>query len=290
MRLALALLLFVFISSPGDEGKNQAKPIDSSGQSRAQAPDAPPVSSALKQTADNIPQPETQNQKPNPSPKPEPFMSHGEWIMSILTFFYVALTGVYVWYSRKTLTELQRQIGLIEKQDIATNRQLEISEKSANAALLSAQSLIRAERSWMLITNQSKAFDPFNLDLKATNHGNCPAEIIWVFQKEAILDPNESLPAEPFYGRPDIIFGHRQWLPHGKSITINDCNVAEIAADSDDGIWEQLRSGRKQLWVYGIVRYRDGLSPELHESRFCYKIHRQVGPMIAGPHSYNDCT
>ena len=54
--------------------------------------------------------------------------------MSILTFFYVTLTGVYVWYSRKTLKELHRQIGLIEKQDIATIRQLEISEKSAEAA------------------------------------------------------------------------------------------------------------------------------------------------------------
>jgi len=61
-------------------------------------------------------------------------MSHSEWIMSTLTFCYVALTGVYVWYSRKTLTELQRQIGLIEKQDIATQRQLDISQMSAEAA------------------------------------------------------------------------------------------------------------------------------------------------------------
>lgn len=136
MRLMLALLLLVFVvPSPRNKGKNQAKPTDAQGQSDAQQTPIAPIPAVVKQTSPSQTETISPQEKNDTAPQPKPWMSHAEWVMAGLTFVYVVLTGVYVSYSAKTLRELQRQVGLIEKQDIATQRQLDISQMSAEAAM-----------------------------------------------------------------------------------------------------------------------------------------------------------
>jgi len=300
MRLLLALLLLVFaVPSPGNKRKDQAKPEDSSGQRTAQATNAPEISPPLKETGPPITETKTQTQEAQSTPKPQPFMSHAEWIMSGLTAVYVILTGVYVLYSRKTLKELQRQIGLIEKQDTATQRQLDISlmaveasQKSAEAAMLSAKSKISSERSWLLVAideTEDEVFDPLIFKLRATNHGNSPAEILWVYSTYSALYVGEDLPEEPNYGFTDRIFGHRRWIPSGEGFDVDKLNIA-LPPPEDPVEFADLQAGRKWLWSYGVIRYRDSISPGVHESRFCYLVNFKTGPRMEGPAGYNDCT
>lgn len=134
MRLTLAVFLVVLAASSGNEGKNQPKPRDAAEQRKAQASEKTSIPAVIQEAPPSQAQNASNREKDDTSPKPKPWMSHAEWVMSGLTLIYVVLTGVYVSYSAKTLRELQKQIGLIEKQDIATNRQLEISQTSADAA------------------------------------------------------------------------------------------------------------------------------------------------------------
>jgi hypothetical protein len=248
MRLSLALLLIVFLQSPGNEGKHQAKPEQASRQTNAQTQNKAPVTPGFEEIPRSITQQKTQAQQPNRASERQPFMTHAEWIMSGLTAVYVLLSGLYVVYSHKTLRELQRQIGLIEKQNTATETQLKISEKSAEAAMLSAKSMISAERSWLIITTGPTGIDPLNFDIHATNHGNSPAEILWVFCDQVILDFGIQLPDEPEYGATNIIFAHRQWIPSGASFKVQDLSVVPAQPDDPNEI-AAIRAGKKWLWT-----------------------------------------
>src|SRR5215469_7305811 len=45
-----------------------------------------------------------------------PFLTHGEWVMAILTAIYVGLTATYVIISLFTLKAIKRQAQITEKQ------------------------------------------------------------------------------------------------------------------------------------------------------------------------------
>jgi hypothetical protein len=94
------------------------------------------------------------------------WLTHGEWVMAILTSIYVVLTGCYVWISRNTLTAIREQAksnaeqfstqlavlksageqtGELIKQAAAQATALiqvaQATEKNANAAQASAEAL-----------------------------------------------------------------------------------------------------------------------------------------------------
>jgi len=277
MRLSVALLLLAFaLPSPGHEGKDQPKTAQTSYSGKAsadgkgQTPALPQVSTTA-QTDD-----EGRNKKSDAAPEPKPLMSNAEWVMSGLTFVYVLLTGVYVSYSAKTL------------RDIATRQQLDISQQIAEATTLNAKARISSERSWIIVSPERTVHQVWTFDLRAVNHGNSPAEILWVFQDELVVEFGEDPPDEPYYG-PDVVFTHRQWIPCGDGFYVQKLK-ANLPRRDDPAEFAALQANEKWLWVYGIIRYRDGLSRDVHETRFCYLVNFQTGPLMSGPPGYNDCT
>ena len=186
----------------------------------------------------------------------------------------------------------KKQSRLMARSLSATRKSALAAEKSAEAAMLSSKSLIGSERSWVLVAideTEDEVFDPWIFKLRATNHGNSPAEILWVYSTYSALYLGDDLPEEPDYGVTDRIFGHRRWIPSGEGFDVDKLNIALPTAE-DPVEFADLQAGRKWLWVYGVIRYRDSISPSTHESRFCYLVNFQTGPRIDGPAGYNDCT
>lgn len=233
---------------------------------------------------------ETTSQPQNdPANDPAPWWHRSEWAI-------VVITGIYTLISLGTLISIRsqtnlakEQIALIKSGEESTKKSAAAAEKSAEAAMLSAKSQISSGRSWLLIATEHTTTDPWLFDLIATNHGNSPAEILWVFSDEIVLDFGKQLPDEPDYGPQDRIFSHRQWLPNGGFFNIGEFNMA-LPRPDDPVTLVALKAGQKWLWTYGIIRYRDGLSRDIHETRFCYLVNFRTGPQMDGPAGYNDCT
>src|ERR1022692_1237712 len=82
------------------------------------------------------------------------WLTHGEWVMSVLTAIYVLLTAFYAWTSHKTLKAIQGQADAAVKDSAARDeqfaKQLKVSSDAAEAARLNAQALIASERAWIM--------------------------------------------------------------------------------------------------------------------------------------------
>jgi hypothetical protein len=264
MRLGFVLLLLVFVfPSPGNEGKDQAKPTDANRQGNAQQTAVAPVSPGIDKASAGKTEPTAQKENADPTPKPQPFMSHAEWIMSTLTLCYVALTGVYVWYSRKTLSELQRQIGLIEQQDIATKKQLEISKSAVDIAVkqteVASDTAMRQLRAYLCISKGRLNFTkegPLEPQLHIVNGGQTPAYEVRSWIEVAVREH------PPFHGTPDLA-GFRDELqavgiipPNGENIMVSRKVPMAVAEKTF------LQTRFQILYVYGEITYKDAFGKD----------------------------
>lgn len=187
-----------------------------------------------------------------------------------------------------------RTLKAIEKQVEEMKRQTVLNRQVAEATKINADALINSERSLILVSHDAPAgADTWNFQFKATNYGRSPAEIRWFFFEAVTLDRDESLSEWPIYvGTQELMLMHREWVPPNGSVLIGDYNAQSVAIMAGGGAWHELQSGKKKLWIYGVVRYRDKLSSEVYETRFCYwKSPAQSVNLIAGgPSGYNDVT
>jgi hypothetical protein len=123
----LASLLFVTVVVLSVGKQNQPQPGQSYWET-ASNPNGPPATPAGPQQGSPI-KAETSNPKQAAAPQEaKPFLTHGEWIMGILTLVYVLISFF--------------GLRAIEKQG-------DIAKGTAKAALLTAQAVINAERAWL---------------------------------------------------------------------------------------------------------------------------------------------
>jgi hypothetical protein len=180
----------------------------------------------------------------------------------------------------------------IELQVVEMRAQTGVSQKMAEAARVNAEALINSERSLILVShNAPLGSDTWDFKFKATNYGRSPAEIRWIFFEATPLDRDDTLGEWPSYvGTEDRMFMHREWVPPQGSIPVGDYSTQAITSMAGGGLWQELQSGRKKLWLYGVIRYRDKVSSEVHETRFCYwkSPAQYVGLLMGGPSGYND--
>jgi hypothetical protein len=134
--------------------------------------------------------------------------------------------------------------------------------------------------------------DSWLFKFEAINYGRSPAEIRWISFEWLPLDPDEPLPEYPPYVSPqELTLVHRAWVPPNGKIPIGDFSAQSIA-NMIPGLYDQLKSGKKKLWLYGAVRYRDKISNEVRETQFCYwkSPAPGVGLVMGGPVGYNEVT
>ena len=145
----------------------------------------------------------------------------------------------------------------------------------------------------MLITeNPNPGFDSWIFYFSSKNFGKSPAEIISKDIRHLILPVGQIPPDIPSYvAAPVPVLPHRLWVPPDQPFYIDQFNsYAEFA--KNDSLFDSIKDGEQMLWLYGVVRYRDIVSPFEHETRFCYmrETGKDIGFYMAGPAGYNQCT
>lgn len=221
----------------------------------------------------------------------KPFLTHGEWVMAILTAVYVIISYFV----------LQ-----------AIKREARIGQQAADAATKSADALMNAERAWLLartvdVDSRTKeiltgrireAVRPreqgvtIRFEYCFTNLGRTPARITRIGARFQKLQTLADLPAEPNYG-----------------IAVLDVQLVLAPNDSTNLTWQVLEPdgvltgdevvsitlGKAFLYAYGFVKYLD-IFDRQQEARFGYVWHMPetfdtyFGFRIAGPPAYGHQT
>lgn len=210
-----------------------------------------------------------------------------EWAQNGVAFVLAVITGIYVGITSGMLGQIKKQAGIMEQQahnaaeqviaaqgannrishqirlmqtaNDQTNKLIEETRISADAAKTSADVLVNSERAWLLVdverapgsaaflagTNADNgSYAAILVDVIAKNQGRSPAWIIQHFQFFELLD---SIPPTPTFE---------------KHIRDGDIYSQPVAVNGEykmrcDLVAEGRMEDKRQSIVYGIIRYRD---------------------------------
>ena len=171
-------------------------------------------------------------------------------------------------------------------------RQTKATEDSAKASFLNVQALVNAERARIGFDVREMGRS-FGIDGK--NVGKTAAKITYAHGFSMILSANETLPLTPCYvGQPD---DDSEWI--GPDVTFDLLTGTDrygfIADLSDTDLCFNIRDKKSVLWVFGCIRYFDGVSEETRDKRFCFATSVSGNPLetylfSAGPEAYRKDT
>jgi len=222
-----------------------------------------------------------------PAPVPAPWLWRDRvaWAAN-LVLAVVGYLGIMLIYS--LLKKIERQTRFAEAA-------AETASNSAQAALLHAQSIIDAERPWLLITAEPALDIQNSFTVMVTNRGRTPDTIAATAEQIRIAIDETHLPGTPEYEQKEpvaplvpIIL-----LP-GESAGIKTFSREDVRGIcGSEEVFKRVEDWDEKVFLYGRVIYRDLIAPEqkqLHETNWCcWYIHgrQKSGLVIAGPLGYN---
>jgi hypothetical protein len=294
MRLALlAVLMAVAQVSAPAAGQNSSSSAANRQSPRAAASSSvltPAAASTGAQTECNGGPCEDQQPRFIVSiPAPTPTLASWSWHDRILWAACVVLTaeGLYViWLVLSALKRIERLTKIVES--VATSAAM-----TAQAVLMNAQSIIDAERPWLVITVEPSPRTENSFTIVATNRGRTPATIVATAERIKIVVDEAHLPLPPEYGeagppRVPIIL-----LP-GESTPIKSfCRDEGKDICETEERFQRVANWEEKAFIYGKIIYRDLIAPpdkQIHETAWCcWYIHgrQRSGLVIAGPPDYN---
>jgi hypothetical protein len=203
------------------------------------------------------------------------------------------IVGIFV--ALRTLRAVKRQADEMLDQATLMKEQTAVAEKSANAALSTAQAYINAERPWLLIVPKRLGEgEHTSITFTAVNQGRSPAEVINSGFKMVTHRFDEELLDKSYFGEfaaMNAQWVHTKWLAPGDDYIAYSYNVSSIVEGNPE-LWTELNNGIRELILMGFVRYRDTISNEVHESKYCYGVSKIApnGVYMTGPLGYNTLT
>jgi hypothetical protein len=222
---------------------------------------------------------------PAPAAAPWPWQDRIAWAAN-LVLVVLGYAGILLAVSALKKIERQTQYAEAAAQAAAD---------SAQAALLHAQALERAERPWILVTIEPSHRVENRFMVMATNRGRRPARILSAVDKITIQADQAALPEEPQYddAEPNASLAAVILLP-GESTGIKAFGRDDVAAfcETEERLqrvekWEEL------ILLYGKVVYEDlvstGDAPTRETAWCCWYIHgrQNSGMVTAGSAAYN---
>jgi hypothetical protein len=226
----------------------------------------------------------------NPAPAPSPWMLRDKitWAAN-LVLVILGYAGILLAVS--TLKKIERQTGYAETA-------AEAALASAQAALLHAQALTRAERPWILISVEPSAGKHNSFTVMATNRGRTPARIAASSKRIKIATDETRLPAVPEYENeePGALLAPILLLP-GEFAVIERFSREDVKGlcESEEK-FKRIESWEERVFLYGKVVYRDltaSADDQAYETNWCcWYIHGQKNSAMAfaGPAAYNTHT
>jgi hypothetical protein len=284
--------------SPSARSAGQANPGNGPARQPATRP-APAESAAPNGPASNAqpdcggfpcdtPQPRVIAVNPPPTAAPWPLHEKILWAAYIVLAL-LGYAGIML-----ALSVLKK----IERQTLVAEAAAQTAHDTANAALLSAQALVNAERPWLLVTVEPSLTVENGFTVVATNRGRSPAEIVATAERLRIAADETKLPRQPEYGDREaappmvpIIL-----LP-GESTALKPFSRedARELCESDEQ-FARIETWEEKIFLYGRVVYKDLIAaPEMqqHQTNWCcWYIHgrQKSGLVIAGGPEYNSHT
>lgn len=212
----------------------------------------------------------------------------------LLTLFIAVATIAQAAAAFVMVCIYRKQSKLMARALAETRKAATAAEDGANAALRNTKALVASERPWLLIevNDQARIGHEHVLHFAAKNYGNSPAEILFSAFKYAFLPSGDNLPEEPNLWANIERYEHTRWLHPTGTHFIGELplNIQRIAPGESIDTMEEIRTGKRWVWLYGIVKYRGLLRDEAYQSRFCY-LWTPVGRFVMdGPAGYNECT
>lgn len=178
-----------------------------------------------------------------------------EWVIALLTLFYVALTGIYVCISRRAFRVLREQarymgegISLARDQLVLAREALQVTERAyVNLKDITVQNF-EPSRSPLVI-------------LKIDNSGRTPA---YLTNTSLFLSIWEGpVPPEPPYPADRAIPEIPAVLVAGQAIELR----SRLRIDLTPAEWTRLTEGIKTVLIFGKIEYRDAFG-KLHKTGF----------------------
>ena len=170
-------------------------------------------------------------------------------------------------------------------------KQTEVARKAADAALLTAQVAINAERPFVMVEASGNAD---SVTFTAWNRGRSPAKVVYMdpILRTAVVPLRDKLPDAPDYGLAyeRAIAGaelvNAEWVAPGASIYAGGFGARGTYSALPEML-KELKSGSSLLYLYGSIRYKGIAGDQIYESRFCYRLGGGRWVML-GPTGYND--
>ncbi len=222
---------------------------------------------------------------PAPAAAPWPWQDRISWAAN-LVLVILGYAGILLAVS--TLKKIERQTQYSEAAAQA-------AADSAQAALLHAQALERAERPWILVTIEPSHRVENRFMVMATNRGRRPARVLTAVDKITIQADQASLPEEPQYddAEPNASLAGLILLP-GESTGIKAFGRDDVAAlcETEEQV-QRIEKWEELILLYGKVAYEDlvatGDAPTRETAWCCWYIHgrQNSGMVTAGSAAYN---
>jgi len=226
----------------------------------------------------------------DPAPAPKAWNLH-EQITWAANLVLVILGYVGILMALSLLKKIDRQTGYAETA-------AEAAAASSHAALMNAQAILHAERSWILISVEPSPSAENSFTVMATNRGRTPAKIIDTAERTRLAIGEEHLPNAPEYTdeKRGVPYTPIILLPGEFTAIKHFCrNDVRGLCDSEER-YRRIETWEEKIFLYGKVIYRDLTAPvdsQAHETNWCcWYIHgrQNSGLVISGPPEYNTHT
>ena len=225
-----------------------------------------------------------------PAPAPVQWPLHDRILWgALLALVFIAYAGVLLAVS--TLKKIERHTGATE----ASVASATAANETAQVALLHAQSMLRAERPWVLVTAEATRGVENSFDITASNRGRSPATVTSALDQVVFASDEAHLPAVPSFKLTD---SKSRFVPlillPGESAALKSFTREQVKEFcGSDERFAAVESWSERLFLCGKIVYKDLVSPagkDVHESNWCcWYIHgKQRSALVpAGPAEYN---
>jgi hypothetical protein len=213
------------------------------------------------------------------------------WWVAGFTLILAFIAGIQAWLFVRQLKIMKKSLDDSKTAAETARDAANAAQKGAETAMIAAKQFASAERPWMLIThNAALGHQGGEITFVAVNRGRSPARILRAEMHNTLCDfdnPHNFID----YWDEQFIYKHQEWTIVGDPVLVDSFSLAKFR-DRDRQGWEDVTSHKKRLWLHGIVRYADGLTTDIHTSKFCYQyISGELsGLVMDGPEGANSCT
>ncbi|MFP5277034.1 MAG: hypothetical protein ACLGPM_07955 [Acidobacteriota bacterium] len=221
---------------------------------------------------------------PAPAPAPWTWQQRVSWGANLLLVVF-AYIGIMMGIS------LLRKI---ERQAQASEDAAEAAARNASAVFDQVQSIVRAERPWILMSVRPAQDIENGFAVVATNRGRSPARILSLVEQVAVTVDEAHLPAAPSYKDAPVAPADPMILLPGETAEIASFSRMDVKRVCETAErMERIEKWEEKIFLYGNVVYCDLTTPDqapAHESGwFCWYIHgrQKSGMVMTGPAPYN---